>query len=86
MKMRRRDHEMSREFAEKILDECEWAVIAMLNAEGNPHCIPITIAREGDAIYFHSGKRRKSGMYAGESQDLLDLCGLFQPAGAYVYC
>ena len=57
MKMRRRDHEMSREFAEKILDECEWAVIAMLNSEGNPHCIPITIAREGDAIYFHSGKR-----------------------------
>jgi nitroimidazol reductase NimA-like FMN-containing flavoprotein (pyridoxamine 5'-phosphate oxidase superfamily) len=54
--MRRKDREMPEEFARMVADKCEWAVLSMVDPEGKPYCIPITIVREDQAIYFHSAR------------------------------
>lgn len=53
--MRRKDREMSEEFAYMVAEKCEWAVFAMIDTEGEPYCVPITIALDGKTVYFHSG-------------------------------
>ncbi len=54
--MRRKDREMPKEFAEYVADTCGYAVLATVNADGTPYCIPVSIARDGDNIYFHCAK------------------------------
>lgn len=54
--MRRKDREMPMEFAEAVADKCEWAVMSMIDPEGLPYCIPLSIARENSYIYFHCAK------------------------------
>ena len=54
--MRRRDREMDRNFALSIVDKCEYAVLATLNKDNTPYCIPVTIVRNEDSIYFHCAK------------------------------
>lgn len=53
--MRRKDREMPEEFAYMVAEKCEWAVFAMIDTEGMPYCVPITIALDGKTVYFHSG-------------------------------
>lgn len=53
--MRRKDREMPEEFAYMVANKCEWAVFAMIDTEGMPYCVPITIALDGKTVYFHSG-------------------------------
>ncbi len=57
--MRRHDREMPKEFAYEVSDTCEWAVLSMIDTENMPYCIPITIARHADVIYFHCAKEGK---------------------------
>ena len=52
--MRRKDREMPREFALTVADKCAYSVIAMVNPDGSPYCIPLSMAREGEWLYFHS--------------------------------
>lgn len=52
--MRRKDREMDVDFAYSIIDNSQFATIAMLNEDNNPYCIPISPARQGDKIYIHS--------------------------------
>lgn len=54
--MRRKDREMNAEFALAIADKCEWAIMGMVDVNGMPYCIPLSIARFNNAIYFHSAK------------------------------
>lgn len=54
--MRRKDREMPEEFAWAVTDKCEWATLGMVDPDGMPYCIPISIARDGKSIYFHSAK------------------------------
>ena len=54
--MRRKDREMPPEFALTVADKCEYAVISMTDISGEPYCVPVTIARDGNAVYFHSAK------------------------------
>ncbi len=54
--MRRKDREMDRDFALAVVDKCEYAVLAMADEKAEPYCIPLTIARDGERIYFHSAK------------------------------
>ena len=42
--MRRKDREMSEDFAINILKNCEYAFISMNDIEGNPYCIPVSPA------------------------------------------
>jgi len=52
--MRRNDREQSREFALAVTDKCAYTVMATVNPDGTPYCIPISPAREGEWLYFHS--------------------------------
>lgn len=54
--MRRHDREMDKDFALNIVDKCEYAVISMVDMSGNPYCLPISIVRQDNTIYFHCGK------------------------------
>lgn len=54
--MRRKDREMDRDFAVYVMNKCEYAVISMIDVNGMPYCIPITIACGENCIYFHSAK------------------------------
>ena len=51
--MRRKDREKSKEFALAVVDKCAYAVMATVNPDGSPYCIPFYLAREGDWLYFH---------------------------------
>lgn len=57
--MRRKDREMPAEFAYMVADKCEYAVMAMNDTGGEPYCVPITIVREDNRIYFHSAPEGK---------------------------
>lgn len=57
--MRRKDREMNREFALMVLDKCEYAVLATINQDGTPYCVPLTIVRKEDCIYFHCAQEGK---------------------------
>lgn len=51
--MRRKDREMSKEFALSMADKCEYAVLSMTDIRHNPYCVPISIVRAENIIYFH---------------------------------
>ena len=51
--MRRKDRELSRDLALAIVDKCAYSVMATVNADGSPYCIPLSLAREGEWLYFH---------------------------------
>ncbi|MDE5756490.1 MAG: pyridoxamine 5'-phosphate oxidase family protein [Clostridia bacterium] len=57
--MRRKDRQMPKEWAMEIVDKCEWATLATIDTDGMPYCIPLSIARIGDAIYFHCAREGK---------------------------
>ena len=57
--MRRKDSQMPKEWALEIVDKCEWATLATIDTEGMPYCVPLSIARVGDVIYFHCAKEGK---------------------------
>ncbi|MEA4816043.1 MAG: pyridoxamine 5'-phosphate oxidase family protein [Lachnospiraceae bacterium] len=54
--MRRKDREKDREFALAVVDKCEYAVLSMCLEDGKPYCVPLSIVRDGNSIYFHSAK------------------------------
>ena len=54
--MRRKDRERDRSFAEAVVDTCLYAVLATVNGDGSPYCVPLSIVREGEIIYFHCAR------------------------------
>jgi nitroimidazol reductase NimA-like FMN-containing flavoprotein (pyridoxamine 5'-phosphate oxidase superfamily) len=54
--MRRKDRERDRAFAEMVTDRCLFASLATINEDGSPYCVPLTIVRDGEWIYFHSAR------------------------------
>ena len=60
--MRRQDREQDRAFAMGIIDKAPYGVLSV-NDEQSPMSVPLSLVREGDDIYFHSGKAgRKIGL------------------------
>lgn len=57
--MRRKDREMDENFALGIVDKCEYAVLSMIDNRGEPYCVPVNIAREGQNIFFHCAREGK---------------------------
>ncbi len=51
--MRRKDRAMNQEFACMAVDKCYYAVLATVNADGTPYCVPVCIVRIDQKIYFH---------------------------------
>ncbi|MDR1278612.1 MAG: pyridoxamine 5'-phosphate oxidase family protein [Treponema sp.] len=54
--MRRTDRERDRVFAEAVADKCRYAVLATVNDDGSPYCVPLSIVRDGEWIYFHCAR------------------------------
>lgn len=54
--MRRKDREMSKDFALEVADKCEYAVLSMTDAHNAPYCVPISIVRVRQTVYFHCAK------------------------------
>lgn len=52
--MRRKDRQMPEEFAWEVVDKCAYAFLAMTAEDGGPYGLPVTIVRDGRAVYFHS--------------------------------
>lgn len=51
--MRRKDREMPEHFALSIVDKCEYGVMATVNEDGSPYCVPLSVVRDGNSVYFH---------------------------------
>ena len=57
--MRRKDREMDENFAMGVVDRCEYAVLSMIDEEGQPYCVPVSIVREDRTVFFHCAKAGK---------------------------
>lgn len=55
--MRRKDREMDRDFALKILDQSPYGNMAMVDSEGEPYIVPLSLVRDLDKLYFHSATK-----------------------------
>jgi nitroimidazol reductase NimA-like FMN-containing flavoprotein (pyridoxamine 5'-phosphate oxidase superfamily) len=62
--MRRKDRETSREEALLILDHSPWGVLSAVDSNNEPYCIPLSLVRDGDWLYFH-------GAVEGQKIDIL---------------
>lgn len=57
--MRRKDREMSKEFAMEVIDKSHYGTVSMIDNDNMPYGIPLSIVRVEDTLYFHSGKSGK---------------------------
>lgn len=51
--MRRNDRERDQAFAYEVIDRCAYGVAALAGEDGVPYCIPLSLARVEDKLYFH---------------------------------
>lgn len=51
--MRRTDRERDKSFALEVIDQCEYGVAAFSAGGEAPYCIPLSLVRVGDELYFH---------------------------------
>jgi len=51
--MKRQDREQSKDFALAVADKCAFSVMATVNPDETPYCVPVSPAREGEWLYFH---------------------------------
>lgn len=72
--MRRKDREMDEGFALGIADKCEYAVLSMADHHGDPYCVPISIVREGQNIFFHCAKDGKKADCMRENPKVCIAC------------
>lgn len=62
--MRRSDRAQSREFALELMDRCTYGVVSISTGEDTPYCLPLSLVRVDNQLYFHCAK-------AGRKLDLL---------------
>lgn len=53
--VRRKDREMSKEFAMEVIDKSRYGVLSMID-DKKPYGLPLSIVRDGENLYFHSAK------------------------------
>lgn len=51
--MRRAEHEKDCAFAEKVIDECRYMTLSLVDEAGAPYCVPLSPVRRDGQIYFH---------------------------------
>jgi nitroimidazol reductase NimA-like FMN-containing flavoprotein (pyridoxamine 5'-phosphate oxidase superfamily) len=51
--MRRSDRERSKDFAYEVIDSAPFGTLALAESEHGAYAVPLSFAREGDALYFH---------------------------------
>lgn len=72
--LRRKDRERDRAFALRVIDSCEYAVLAMVTPEHKPYAVPLTIVREGDTVYFHSSQEGRKAEVLRRSPEVCLTC------------
>lgn len=61
--MRRNDRRRYEEFAFDVIERADYVVLAMTDEDGLPYCVPVSLVRIDDKLYFHSayeGKKCRS--------------------------
>lgn len=53
MSMRRTDRQMDTASAWQVVDACGFGTVSMRLPDGTPYCVPLSIARIGETLYFH---------------------------------
>lgn len=71
--MRRKDREMPAEFALEVIDRADWGAIAT-SKNNVPYCLPVSIVRDGNYIYFHSAKKGQKNDYFAENNQVSLTC------------
>ena len=51
--MRRKDREMDRDFALSVADKCEYAFLSIVDPDGKPYGVALTVVRHENYMYFH---------------------------------
>ncbi|MGI6029877.1 MAG: pyridoxamine 5'-phosphate oxidase family protein [Eubacteriales bacterium] len=51
--MRRKERQLSRQRALEVLKNCEYGMLATVNEDGTPYCVPVSPVLMGERIYFH---------------------------------
>jgi nitroimidazol reductase NimA-like FMN-containing flavoprotein (pyridoxamine 5'-phosphate oxidase superfamily) len=54
--MRRADRQQDLEFSRALMDGCTHAVVALSTGTDTPYCLPLSLVRVGDSLYFHTAK------------------------------
>ena len=54
--MRRKDREMNAEFGLEVIDRAEFGVLSLVDPQGEVYSVPLSIARDGSQLYFHSAR------------------------------
>ena len=54
--MRRKDREMDKNFSLSVIDSSPYGVLSAVDENLLPYCIPLSMARKGNTIYFHCAK------------------------------
>jgi hypothetical protein len=80
--MRRKDREMGKEFALSVIDRSEFGTLATVNEDGTPYCIPLSVARMDDRLYFHAAKegQKLENVQRNPSVCLSFACGIHVPS------
>lgn len=60
--MRRKDREMNMEFGLDVIDRSDFGVLSVVDKQCTVYSVPLSIARDGMSLYFHSAR---SGVKAG---------------------
>lgn len=72
--MRRKDREMSKDFAVQLIDASRYGVLSIVDVDGLPYGIPLSIVRKDHCLYFHSAK---AGKKVGAFTDGKVVCATF---------
>jgi uncharacterized protein len=51
--IRRKDREIQRQEAEKLLSNCEYGVLSTIGADGRPYGVPLNFVYKNNCIFFH---------------------------------
>lgn len=54
--MRRLDREQNRDFSLALIDRCTHGVVALSTEDGTPYCLPLSLVRVDDSLYFHCAR------------------------------
>ena len=68
--MIRKDREMSKEFGLNVIDESMFGTMSIIDEEGKPYSVPLSLVRDGENLYFHGAKQGKKIDCIRHSQDV----------------
>ena len=79
--MRRSDRAQSLEFAQALIDRCTYGVVAISTVEDTPYCLPLSLVRVDNRLYFHCAKQgRKLDLLRRNPKVCVTFVGTSEPA------